>query len=100
MTKEVTVAIDLIDLLQKTIKYAIEKQPNALLVLFSIVWKYVQKERERIKQINEAEIKSLGETFSISVEQLKQGLEVLKQAEIRQTGPYSFEISPFKKKSQ
>jgi hypothetical protein len=100
LTKEVTVAIDLIDLLQKTIKYAIEKQPNALLVLFSIVWKYVKQEQERIKAINEAEIKSLGETFSISVEQLKEGLEVLKQAEIRQTGPYSFEISPFKKKSQ
>jgi hypothetical protein len=92
--------VDVIDLLGKTIEYFSAKQPNALLVLFSIVWKYVKQEQERIKAINEAEIKSLGETFSISVEQLKQGLEVLKQAEIRQTGPYSFEISPFKKKSQ
>jgi hypothetical protein len=66
--------------------------------LFSIVWKYVKQEQERIKAINEAEIKSLGETFSISVEQLKEGLEVLKNAELKQTGTYSFEISPFKKK--
>ncbi len=94
------VAVDVIDLLGKTIEYLSAKQPSALLVLFSIVWKYVKQEQERIKAINEAEIKSLGETFSISVEQLEQGLEVLKQAEIRQTGPYSFETSPFKKKSQ
>lgn|GEM_PF-5888736 len=97
MTKEVTVAIDLIDLLQKTIKYAIEKQPNVLLVLFSIMLDCVEKEKDRIEKISTAEIKMLGEKFSIPLEQLNHGLEVLKNAHVEQTGEFGFCITPFKK---
>ncbi len=48
------------------------------------------------KQIEEAEIEYLGETYSIPVEKLKEDINLLKNAQLEQTGKYSFRISPFK----
>ena len=83
-------------MIRRTIEYAIKKQPSVLLILFYLVMEYIKEEKERIQQIEEAEIEYLGETYSIPVEKLKEDINLLKNIQLEQTGKYSFRISPFK----
>ncbi|MEM2120618.1 MAG: hypothetical protein QXR93_06020 [Archaeoglobaceae archaeon] len=68
-----------------------------LLVLFSIVLKQVRKHKDRFLLLTDAQLRHLGETFSVSLEDLRESLDYLKKADVEQTGEFGLRITPFKK---